>query len=124
MGENRVEYSDEALQRNEPLGEREASDDKDNNTIEKQIRKCREKQLRERESKMQESKSAKEYKAWKTIERYLDQKGKKTRLKTIARCCNEWKDNRYWGEEDKKKSVDYAEREKKLGVMYENSAQK
>ncbi|EZA55106.1 hypothetical protein X777_05361 [Ooceraea biroi] len=66
----------------------------------------RERKLEERRRKVEESKSTKEYKRWKTEgrARYLDQKGKGRKIKTIARfrCGNKWKGNRYWEEESRK----------------------
>lgn len=50
--------------------------------------------------KIKESNSAKDYKKWMSERRprYLEMKGKKNKVKMIARfrCCNEWKGERYW----------------------------
>lgn len=58
-----------------------------------------EKQLEERKNKIEKSVLAKEYKRWKRVERakYLGQKGKEKRLKTLVRfrCCNELRGNKY-----------------------------
>lgn len=59
--------------------------------------------------KIKESNSAKDYKKW-MLEgkpRYLEMKGKKNKVRMIARfrCCNKWKGERYW----KKKKREYAE---------------
>jgi len=61
------------------------------------------KQIEARRKKIEESKSAKEYKKWIQEERprYLKTKGKGKKIKTIARfrCCNEWSGDKYWEKE-------------------------
>jgi len=86
--------------------EREAKEDKGINTVEEWMKKYKEKQLEERKNKIEKSVLAKEYKRWKGVGRakYLGQKGKGKRLKTLARfrCCNKWRGNKYWEEDSKR----------------------
>jgi len=85
----------------------EARDDRGENIIEEWMGNRREENKKERRKKIEESKSAKEYKRWLTEEKpkYLEIKGKGKKIRTIARfrCCNEWRGNRYWENEESRK---------------------
>ena len=86
--------------------EREAEEDKGIDSIGKWRERYAEKKRNEDWASTIESKSAKEYKKWSMEKRpkYLEIKGRKNTVKMIARfrCCNEWKGERYWEEENKK----------------------
>jgi len=84
----------------------EAKDDKGENIIDEWMGNMKKKKMEERMKKIEDSKSAKEYKKWRQEERprYLKIKGKGKKIKTIARfrCCNEWTGDKYWEKEEEK----------------------
>lgn len=86
--------------------EREAAEDKGEDTIGRWRKTYKEKKDQERWKKIKDSRSAKDYQRWMIENRpkYLEMKGKKNKVKTIARfrCCNEWRGERYWEREEMK----------------------
>lgn len=86
--------------------EREAMEDKGLDSIRIWCKTYSKKKNEERQKKIKESKSSKDYQRWKIEGRpkYLEMKGKKKKIMMIARfrCCNEWRGERYWETEERK----------------------